>query len=364
MTPARGDLEGEPRLVLADDLGEVRTAAGRGRGLGVGTPPRAAARPGRRRHTSPTRVARSGAAWTGRCSTSTASAAFSTGTTTSGTPCRAAARTAGSTPRTGRTRPSSPSSPRWTTPSAATAGRTGPAAARMATAMARSKHRPLLGDRRRREVDRHPVRRDRHTPRRGAAERTRSGAWAQAASGSPVTVTWGSPGAMWASTSTIAPSIPCRATARVRPRLMTRPRRCAGRIAGPRRAASTPMTSIRTDPDRGVVGVQPGGSQPAQPDELGPGHRLDRHAEARAAPRLHLADDEAVAVEGDDVDLAGVAPPVAGEDRHPALAQEAGRRAPRRSRRASRRRSRRRGPAGRRAAVACPTGGRVWAVAF
>ena len=84
------------------------------------------------------------------------------------------------------------SSPRWTTSSTSRRA-DGPAAASTATAMREVEGRAPLGDRGRREVDGDPVRRDRG-PRRGAAARTRSGAWAQAASGSPPTMKHGRPG--------------------------------------------------------------------------------------------------------------------------------------------------------------------------
>ena len=76
--------------------------------------------------------------------TSAASAELPAGTITRGSPAAAAAATAGSTPRTERSCPSRPSSPaKAVRPPAATGAV--PAAVRMATAMARSKLGPVLG---------------------------------------------------------------------------------------------------------------------------------------------------------------------------------------------------------------------------
>jgi hypothetical protein len=59
---------------------------------------------------------------------------------------------------------------------------------------------------------------------------------------------------------------------------------------------------------------EPCSGEPPEPRELAVVHRLDRLAEAGAAPGLDLADDQTAAVAGHDVDLAEVAPPVAVED--------------------------------------------------
>ena len=84
--------------------------------------------------------------------------------------------------------------------------------------------------------------------------------------------------------------------------------------AGPRCRAQDPdhVDAHRRRPQ--VVIGQPGGGEPSQPRGLAPGHGLDRLAERGGAARLDLAHDEAVAVEGDQVDLAVLAPPVAVED--------------------------------------------------
>ena len=117
MVPAgRGELEGQPGLRLPDDVGEVLAAGAARRwprsrtGSGTsGSRPPLARRSARRRRSGRPRHAR------GRRGRARASAAFPSGTTTSRTPWRSAASTLGSTPRTGRTDPSRPSSPRCTT---------------------------------------------------------------------------------------------------------------------------------------------------------------------------------------------------------------------------------------------------------
>ena len=130
-----------------------------------------------------------------------------------------------------------------------------PAAESTATAMGRSKHAPRLGIE---AGERLTVTRcgGTGTPLFAAADRTRSGACAHAASGMPPIAKCGSPCAMCASTSTTVPSSPDRATDRVRPRpwLTTRPpRRAARRPAGRagtgcrrrRRAPARPATARR-----------------------------------------------------------------------------------------------------------------------
>jgi hypothetical protein len=122
--------------------------------------------------------------------TSAASSAFSAGTITRRCPDLEAASTAGSTPATGRTRPSSPSSPRCTTP-AADAASTSPAAARHATAIARSNAEPCLGSD---AGERFTVTRrcGSGQPALVAADRTRSRPCESAASGSPTMTNAGS----------------------------------------------------------------------------------------------------------------------------------------------------------------------------
>jgi len=61
--------------------------------------------------------------------------------------------------------------------------------------------------------------------------------------------------------------------------------------------------------------------QPAQPAHLGRPDGFGRSAEERAAPRLHLAEHQVVAVPQDQVDLAVGAAPVAVQD-HQALRGE------------------------------------------
>ena len=85
--------------------------------------------------------------------------------------------------------------------------------------------------------------------------------------------------------------------------------------AGPRRAHEH---ADDVEPQlRGVLVVrgQPALGQHAQPALLGRGHRLDRMAVADPAAGLDLAEDERVAVAGDDVELALAAAPVAVEQR-------------------------------------------------
>jgi hypothetical protein len=114
---------------------------------------------------------------------------------------RAAAITAGSTPRVERSRPSRPSSPSSTTSSSRSAG-TAPAAASTPTASATSNIDPRLGSvagssasviRRAGQV----------SPEFTIAARIRSLASCSAASGRPIIVTPGSPSARsaWISTS-------------------------------------------------------------------------------------------------------------------------------------------------------------------
>ena len=110
----RGDLHRLHRIRVADDVGEVagsRRAAPRAR-------PASAARPARASSSAPWKIAasRSDAIGTTRSSgTSAASGALPVGTSTVPNPARAAASAAGRIPVTGRSRPSSPSSPRCTT---------------------------------------------------------------------------------------------------------------------------------------------------------------------------------------------------------------------------------------------------------
>ena len=72
----------------------------------------------------------------------------------------------------------------------------------------------------------------------------------------------------------------------------------------------------------GVLG-QPARRQPPQPRRLAPGHRLDRVTEALPPAGLDLAHHEAVAVQGDDVHLTLGAPPVALQHLQPGVGQVA-----------------------------------------
>ncbi len=146
--------------------------------------------------------------------TSPASAAFATGTTTQSAPASAAATTAGRTPRTGLTVPSSPSSPRKNGRETRCLG-TRPAAPSNAIAIARSNRLPRLG--------RLAGKRLMVTRASGqayllliTAERTRSRASLRAVSSMPIRVTPAMPWPTSASTSTTWPLTPTSATQRVR----------------------------------------------------------------------------------------------------------------------------------------------------
>ncbi len=103
-----------------------------------------AAPPGGSPRSQPSRPRNVAALATRMPGTRAASAALAWGTATRRNPRPAAAATAGSTPRTGRSWPSRPSSPRNATPSMDAVGTT-PAALRMATAIPASKPLPRLG---------------------------------------------------------------------------------------------------------------------------------------------------------------------------------------------------------------------------
>src|ERR1700733_8350850 len=67
---------------------------------------------------------------------------------------------------------------------------------------------------------------------------------------------------------------------------------------------------VKPDP----VAGEPAGGPPAQPCPFRPADPLERSALPRAGPGLHLADDERVPLDRDDVDLTVGAPPVAIKD--------------------------------------------------
>lgn len=146
--------------------------------------------------------------------TRAASPAVCSGTTTCSYPASAAARTAGSTPRTGRTRPSRPSSPIITT-SAIMAGSIRSAAPRTAHATARSKPEPLFGT----EAGESPTVSffcGHSAPELTTAARTRSRLSTRLLSGSPTRVKAATPGSRSAWTSTTTPSTPTSATEHAR----------------------------------------------------------------------------------------------------------------------------------------------------
>ncbi len=146
--------------------------------------------------------------------TSAASPADCSATTTCSYPASAAARIAGSTPRTGRTRPSRPSSPTITT-SAIAAGSRRPAAPSAAHATARSNPEPLFGT----EAGESPTVSffcGHSAPEFTTAARTRSRLSTRLLSGSPTRVNAATPGSRSAWTSTTTPSTPTSATEHAR----------------------------------------------------------------------------------------------------------------------------------------------------
>ncbi len=153
---------------------------------------------------------------------------------------RAAATTAGSTPRVDRSRPSRPSSPSSTTSSSRSAG-TAPAAASTPTASATSNIDPRLGSVAGSSAS--VIRRvGQVSPEFTIAARIRSRASCSAASGRPIIVTPGSPSARSAWISTSCPSTPSTATDVVRASVIrTRPRRCrtSGSASGRRTTVTT-----------------------------------------------------------------------------------------------------------------------------
>ena len=179
--------------------------------------------------------------------TRAASAAFCSATMTLPNPSSAALATAGSTPRTGRSWPSRPSSPKNITPAAAALG-TLPAAARIPMAMARSNQLPRLG----RLAGESPtvIFRCGHSSRLFViAALIRSRASRSAVSGRPTTITAGNPLAMSASISTTCPVTPIRATEYVRASGTATPLPgCARRRT--RRCRRTPGRPRRCGPDR------------------------------------------------------------------------------------------------------------------
>lgn len=153
--------------------------------------------------------------------TSDASAAFAAGTSNSRTLPASAATHAGRTPRTSLTLPSMPSSPMCPT-RATSAGSRERVAARIATAMARSRPAPdfcseagarLIVRRVSGNVSSDCV----------IAERRRFGACDTAVSGSPEMTTLGRPCPTLTSTSTTRPSMPVTTTAFVLPKLTGSP---------------------------------------------------------------------------------------------------------------------------------------------
>jgi hypothetical protein len=183
-------------------------------GAGSATAPRTCAGSTVRPERCATSCSSAPTASTSMPATSAASSALAAGTITCACPARAAASTDGSTPRIGRTAPSSPSSPSSTSRAIDAPG-TVPAAASTAAASARSKPLPCLGM----DAGDSPMvirRLGNSPPAFTTAARTRSTDWRTTASGSPTSATPGRPCAMSSSTSTIAPRTPTRPTDQVR----------------------------------------------------------------------------------------------------------------------------------------------------
>ena len=140
--------------------------------------------------------------------TTAASGAFAAGSISSATPRRRSPAAIGRTPRVGSTAPSSDSSPTMARPGPSSRG-IAPAAARMATAIGRSKAAPAL---RRSAGARFTVMRcgGKSKPELRMAARTRSRLSRTLASGSPTMAKTGRPKATSASTDTGSASTPTR----------------------------------------------------------------------------------------------------------------------------------------------------------
>ena len=195
-------------------------------------------------------------------STRPASPRFASGTTTVGHPSRLAASTAGSTPRIGRTRPSSANSPSNRLFSNLVGGIALPADS-TAVASARSYTDPIFGNV---AGDRAKVRRDdgQMNPQLVIAARTRSRDSCSAASGSPTRCTPGSPALISASISTVWPVTALTATEYALPRAISaHPTDVGDRRS---RAAQPYFDDIDTHGHpRTVLRRQPDARKPPQP---------------------------------------------------------------------------------------------------
>ncbi|OEI69459.1 hypothetical protein Cus16_0063 [Curtobacterium sp. ER1/6] len=196
--------------------------------------------------------------WTSTPRTNRASSALPVGSTTRSTPASRAVRSIGTTPGTGRSRPSSPSSPMYTTRSS-TCGATS-APARTAMAIARSNPEPRFGTAAgvRLTVMR---RAGSGAPAFAAAARTRSRASPNEVSGRPMMLKAGSWLVRCASTSIRRPVTPSSATAADRPMPLTgHPPRARTRTGRRRRA---PRPRPRGSPVRAPRGARRTTSAPA-----------------------------------------------------------------------------------------------------
>src|SRR4051794_21181369 len=218
-------------------------------------------------------------------------------------------------PRTGRTRPSRPSSP-IITMSASTRGSIRSAAPSTAQATARSKPEPALGT----DAGLSPTVSffcGHSPPELTTAARTRSRLSVRLLSGSPTSVKAATPGSRSAWTSTTTPSTPTSATEHVRANPMSgHPPRVldhGGALAGQDHA-----DQVDADPSGwcSSVGLDPALGEVPQPPGLLRRDRGHRMLEPAVPAGLDLADHQDVAVPGDDVDLTcPAAAPVARQDR-------------------------------------------------
>ncbi len=250
-------------------------------------------------------------------STRLASARLSTGTTTAGQPSRLAASTAGSTPLTGRTRPSSANSPSSTVFSRRSHSDL-VCADSTDSAKARSYTEPIFGSVAGESAS---VSRaiGQSLPQLVIAARTRSRDSCSAASASPTRCTPGRPEVMSASISTISSVEPTNRH-RKRPAKRHQPTPCRWVISGVGcRPIRTPTTSMRTCRPTVVLRRQPQPGEPSQPAHLLRCDRLRDAAESVAGAGLHLDEHHGPrrVVGRDHVELAVPAPPVAGQHPQP-----------------------------------------------
>src|SRR3990170_4889478 len=220
-------------------------------------------------------------------------------------------------PRTGRTLPSSPSSP-IITMSASTRGSIRSAAPRTAHATARSKPLPAFGT----DAGLSPTvsfLAGHSAPQFTTAARTRSRLSVRLLSGNPTSVNAATPGSRSAWTSTTTPSTPTSATEHVRANPMSGH---PPRVLDDGGAAAGQDDSDEVDADASRRGssvlLHPAFRQAAQAIGLGGRDRRHRMLEGPGPAGLHLTDHQDVAVPRHHVDLTCASTaPVALQDRHP-----------------------------------------------